>query len=110
MYKHIKQAGCPDAMQRLHHGQTEPPLTLSKRLQTAEQAWSTFWSHGVPFAVQHTQNHPPITQAEVIHIIDHMNPKKALGADHWRIMELRTLSPQILQALADFFTILPKHP
>ena len=34
-----------------------------------------------------------------------MNPQKALGADHWRVMKLRILSPQILQALAEFYSL-----
>ena len=71
----------------------------------AEQAWNGFWSRGVHFTLHHAQTLPPITQAEVIQAVDHMNPKKALGADHWRIMELRALSPQMLQTLADFYNL-----
>ena len=40
-----------------------------------------------------------------MHVVGHMNPKKALGADSWRVTELRALSPQLLQSLADFFNL-----
>ena len=33
-----------------------------------------------------------------------MNPHNALGTDNWTTPELRLLSPQLLQGLADFYT------
>ena len=71
----------------------------------AQKAWNGFWNHGARFVLHQAQDLPNITQMDVMQAVDHMNPKKALGADHWRILELRALSPQMLQTLADFYNL-----
>ena len=47
---------------------------------------------------------PPLTGADLQDVVDKMNPRKALGTDNWTIPELRLLSPQLLDSLAEFYT------
>ena len=46
---------------------------------------------------------PPLTEEDLQEVVDKMIPRKALGADSWTVLELRLLSPQLLQCLANFY-------
>ena len=56
------------------------------------------------FSVHHHEALPPLTGADIQEVVDNMNPDKALGTDSWTIPELRLLSPQLLESLAEFYT------
>ena len=93
IYRYVKQSGFSGALQQLHHGTQEPPPTLSQRMDLTERHWNRFWSQGEPYQPGYSTPLPKITGEEVAAVVDHLNPKKALGADSWRPDELRKLPP-----------------
>ena len=41
---------------------------------------------------------------DIPHVLGKANPRKALGADHWHLHELKALPTVFLQGLANFYT------
>ena len=72
-------------------------------MRLIENAWNQYWQQGLPFEPRSAGALPPITGVDVMEVVDRMNPHKASGAAKWSVLELRTLAPQLLQALAQFF-------
>ena len=104
VYRYVRQPSQVSATQ-LHHGTMVPPLTLQDRLDTAVRDWQSLWGRGRSSPVYPGPVLPPITGAEIRHTLSHMSTRKALGADHWAVDELRALPLPFLEGLASFLNL-----
>ena len=104
VYRYVRQPSQVSATQ-LHHGTLAPPLTLQDRLDTAVRDWQSLWGRGRSSPVYPGPALPPITGAETRHTLSHMSTRKALGAGHWAVDELRALPLPFLEGLASFLNL-----